>query len=335
MPQNKKIGPLRIIAVNLLIIVVIMLCLEGAARVFLHFTRGRSTIGIQESISYLNYRAFVMYGPNWQEILDPAKYTETKKSKKVYRVLLLGGSVAAGYPQRLLEQALAKKFPGRNFEVINASCGGYTARQEVIIASIWGVPLKPDMIISLDGHNDLLDKSETPQIGTFYLDSAYELALKHPFLSPFAHILRHSQLVQGIRRLEKRIKVSPLENFVGSIPVYISAQHSLNTLAKGLSARRIMILQPLSAFKKPLSEAEANFKFYKYREPLMKKLSNMLDEELKKLSEKDNVLYGDSRFIFSGIRTTIFSDDMHFAGDEGYRILSEFIAGFVSEQDLK
>ena len=61
----------------------------------------------------------------------------------------------------------------------------------------------------------------------------------------------------------------------------------------------------------------------------------MTNEELKKLAERDNVLYGDSRFIFNGIKTTVFSDDVHFVGNEGYQVLSEFIAGLVSEEDLK
>jgi hypothetical protein len=44
------------------------------------------------------------------------------------------------------------------------------------------------------------------------------------------------------------------------------------SLQKGLGAKRLMILQPVSAFKDPLSVTEAAFNLYKYREAQVKRL---------------------------------------------------------------
>jgi len=106
-------------------------------------------------------------------------------------------------------------------------------------------------------------------------------------------------------------------------------------LTKGMSAARIMVLQPFRAFKDPLSKAEANFRHFRYREPVIKEMFDLLDKELKVLAEGDNVVYVDGRDAFNGIRKTIFSDDVHFVSDDAYRILAEYIVGFATEEIIE
>jgi hypothetical protein len=67
--------------------------------------------------------------------------------------MMVGGSVAASFPNDVLERALSSQYKRRGFEIINAAYGGYEARQEVI-ASVWRPRLKPDLLLSLDGTND-------------------------------------------------------------------------------------------------------------------------------------------------------------------------------------
>lgn len=335
MPNDKKLNLRRIIFINVLIIIIFVGASEIVARLYLHFTRGSSTIGMQERKLYLKYQPFVMFGPDMDMLLAPSKYPKIKDDIQLCRILLVGASTAAGFPESILESAFSKKFPDYKFEVINTAQGGYNARQELIVASVWSPNLEPDIIISLDGANDLTHRLRIKKAGTFFLNPAYKLAIKRPFLSPFVHIMRHSQLVNAMYRLQKRKRIGSADEYMDAVPVYLSAQHSMNILAKGLAATRVMVLQPFIAFKEPLSEGEANFKHYEYREPVVKKLFSLAHEGLTDLAIKDDALYIDGRFAFNGIKRTIFSDDVHFISDEGYRILAKHIVSLITEENIK
>jgi hypothetical protein len=86
-----------------------------------------------------------------------------------------------------------------------------------------------------------------------------------------------------------------------------------------------VVLQPFSAFKNPLSETEAAFDLYKYREQQMKHLYEATHDQLRALADKDNVPYLDGRYIYNGISDTIFTDDVHLT-DLGYQLLAQRIA---------
>lgn len=330
--MKQKIRKLFLISIFATFIVLVFL--EAGARLFMYFTRGSSTVGVPERTLYLQYQPFVMFGPDWDKVLSFDKYQKIKVNKETYRILLLGGSTAANFPAGLLEKVFSDKFPGYKFEIINAAAGGYNARQELITATIWGPSLKPDIIISLDGANDIIHRLRMERAGTFYLNPTYEFFIRRPGLSFLAALLIKSQFFQGLLRMREKMNVENVYNYIDAIPVYIKAQHSINVLARGMSATRIMVLQPFMAFKQPLSAAEENFKHYKYRESVIRELYKQLNEQLINLSANDNILYVDARFIFNGLSHTIFSDDVHFVKNEGYYILSERIADAISEKEL-
>jgi len=335
MHKDGKQSLFKGLLIVLLSSVIFLAALEGGARVFIHLMRGLSTAGMRERTLYLSYKPFVMFGPDWDELFARYKQREVKEKSQAYRILLIGGSTATYFPTAVLEDAFSHKFAGRKFEVINGAANSYNARQELIVTAFWGPSVKPDMIITLDGANDLTLRLKMKKAGEFYPNSTYELFLKKPMLAPIANIIMKSQLIQGIDRMLARIKVGPVNDYVDAIPVYISAQHSMNIIAKGLSAKRIMVLQPFNAFKDPLSEAEANFKHYRYREPVVKELYSLVYQQLTSLAVADNVLLVDGRFAFKGIGRTIFSDDVHFVNDEAYRILSEYILSFVTDEMME
>ena len=310
---------------------ILLFLLEAGARLFIYCTRGSSTVGMPERTLYLQYQPFVMFGPDWDKKVDDYNLQNKVASIKTCRILLLGGSTAGNFPEKILEKAFLKKFPEHNFKVLNMAAGGYNARQEVIVGAIWGANLKPDIIITLDGANDLIHRLRMKTAGTFYLNATYENFLKRPVLAPFFNLMIKSQLIQGLSRLTERKEVGAVDTYRDAIPVYISAQHSINSIAAGSHAKRIMVLQPFMAFKEPLSNAEMNFKPYKYRETIMKQLYESLNKELEILKRNDGVLYVDARFIFNGISKTIFSDDVHFVTDEGYNILAEHIVNAIDQ----
>lgn len=276
-----------------------------------------------------------MFGPDRDELSVFHSQRNVKDNVCLHRILLIGGSTAANFPVRLLEEAFVKKFPDQQFEVTNMATGGYNARQELITVALWGISVKPDIIISLDGANDLIHRLRMKKAGTFYLNTTYELFLKNPLFAPIGNIFAKSQLIQGLFRLRERLQLETADKYKDAIPVYISAQHGMNIFARGLCATRIMVLQPFMSFKEPLSSAEANFGHYKYRENVIKELYGLMGEELATLAVEDSVLYVDSRFIFKGMPETIFSDDVHFINDGGYRLLAQSIADAVNRKDLE
>ena len=80
-----------------------------------------------------------------------------------YRILCLGASVTYGfnvgqdatYPARL-ERMLAKKHPGRRFEVINAGVPGWSWVQGAAFLLRAGLALRPDLVVAAHGTDDQL-----------------------------------------------------------------------------------------------------------------------------------------------------------------------------------
>lgn len=331
-PPARRRGSLaRVLAFNVLLFLVLLALVEGAARLFIYWTRGTSTAGLRERTVHLNYQPFVMFGPEWDTVAAPHRYVAPPGT---VRVLIVGGSTAQGFEPVILEQALVRRFPGRTFQVVNAAYGGYEARQEVVVASLWGPPLAPRVVISIDGANDLESRLRVPRPGTFYLDPAYRLYLTRPFAAPFAYLLSRSQAYSGMRRLAARYQVGPVEEYLDAVPVYVAAQRSLNVVARGMGASRVMVLQPFSAYKEPQSDQERAFTAYKYREAVVKQLFDRAHQELTTLAATDGVAYLDGRFLYQGVAETIFSDDVHFATEKGYRLLADALAAKLSDGDI-
>lgn len=81
------------------------------------------------------------------------------KGENEYRVILLGGSTAAGFPREQFEQKLneyAKKYKvNRRFSFFNLAWPAHHSTQEFIRLYQHALDEKPDMIITLHGTNDL------------------------------------------------------------------------------------------------------------------------------------------------------------------------------------
>jgi len=322
---------MRTIAITIIVTIVLLSLLEVGARVYISVTRGSHTAGMQERTWFLSYEPFVMFGPNWDRDL---LLTHSTAQPGVCRVLLVGGSTAQLFPITVLEQSLERIFPQKKVEVVNASMGGYVGRQEVVVAALWGPALTPNVIVSLDGANDLTHRLRMHEAGTFFLNEAYKLYLTKPFLAPPAFLLSQSQFYNGLMRYRERSHVKPLEEYMDAVAVYLDAQHSLNVLSKGMQAQRLMVLQPHSAFKVPLSPTEARFDWYKYREMVVKELYDRTHNRLISLSKSDQVGYLDSRFLYAGVTETIFTDDVHLT-DLGYSRLADAIASELVKGNRK
>jgi|SRR4029453_4807275 hypothetical protein len=136
----------------------------------------------------------------------------------------------------------------------------YVAKK-LLLLRCGGPGLTPNVIVSLDGANDLIHRLRMHEAGTFYLNEAYKLYLTKPFFALPAFLLSQSQLFNGLMRYWQRSHVKPVEEYMDAVAVYLDAQHSLNILSKGMQAQRLMVPQSHSAFKVPLSPTEGVRRF--------------------------------------------------------------------------
>ena len=317
---EQRASRLRIVAINAVVFVVLVLAIEGAARGLVFYLRGSSTAGLQERTLNLSYEPLVMYGPGWD------RRVAAVPRDTVPAVMLVGGSTAEGFAPDILEAAIEERF-GQKVRVVNAAFGGYEARQEVVVASIWGPSLRPVAIVSLDGQNDLEHRLRVSAPGRFFLDESYRTYLTHPMMAPFAWLLSESQAYNGLMRLQARRALRDWRDYVDAVPVYTDAERAINAVARGIGAARLMVLQPFVAFKVPLAPEERAFTAYAYRESVMRALYEQAAGALVDLARTDQVAYLDARWIYANVPAAIFSDDVHFRGREGYQRLARAIAG--------
>jgi hypothetical protein len=317
--RTRAIAIMKVVLINLVVLVTLLVVVEIGVRALLLVSRGSATAGLQERTLNLDYEPFVMFGPGWD-----ARFAAVPRDGLPV-VLLVGGSTAEGLAPEILEAALRQRF-GTPIRVVNAAFGGYEARQEVVVASIWGPSLRPAAIVSLDGHNDLEHRLRVPAPGRFFLDGSYRTYLTHPMAAPFAWLLSQSQAYNSIVRFQARRSLGEWTTYADAIPVYASAIHAINMVARGIGSARLMVLQPFVGFKDPLAAEERAFTAYAYRDGVMRALYDHAATALAGIAREDGVGFLDARPIYHGIPAPLFTDDVHFRDRQGYDILSRAIA---------
>lgn len=111
------------------------------------------------------YLYYTFKADSSNSINEDGLYTRSSRLKdpQRYRIILTGASTArssgAKYNETIaayLEQELNGRFRTKKIEVINAGMPGYVLEQEFIFAQLILQHYQPDMIIGLDGYNDLM-----------------------------------------------------------------------------------------------------------------------------------------------------------------------------------
>ena len=89
----------KILLINFIIFISILSILEISARIFLKIKLGDQNAGLPMKNKNLEYKPFVMYGENWNQIFEKFK---KELNKDDFNVLLIGGSTAEGFPEKIL-----------------------------------------------------------------------------------------------------------------------------------------------------------------------------------------------------------------------------------------
>ena len=159
--MKKKNWLLNVLA--LFVGILFFMILEGALRVFDVGDEYPLFVEVPSEPDYLyqNPEVARRYFKTQEQVPGSQRdYFKAEKDSSVFRIVVQGGSSAAGYPlyyggsfSRMLEQRLLQSFPGKNIEVINtamAAVNSYTLRD--LVPEI--IEQKPDLVLIYAGHNE-------------------------------------------------------------------------------------------------------------------------------------------------------------------------------------
>tara|TARA_A100001011_G_C14308149_1_gene844229 strand:- start:2940 stop:3923 length:984 start_codon:yes stop_codon:yes gene_type:complete len=315
---------------NFVIFIILLIVLESFARFGIFILRGSSTIGLQSRNNNLKYQPFVMFGSNWEHKFKKIE----KKPNNIKRILIIGGSTAQGWKPEVLKNTIEENSDLR-VEVFNGAHGAYNIRQQLIVLSVWGKRIDPDIVISLDGANDILHslRGENEE-GTFYLNHTYTAYLTKPYMGSLYWILQNSQLYNGIIRLSRRYVKFNKEDHYGNVEIYLEAKKNISLVSKAFEASHISILQPYMGFKENKSETEKNFNIYDFRDKIVKDLFIYTEDKLNKdYSSFENTFHFSSQKLYD-VERGIFSDDFHFIDDFGYKKLSYEVLNVIKKKNI-
>lgn len=159
------------------------------------------------------------------EMDDKLGYSDTPIAKHTdKRILLLGDSVAWGdgidYPEQLFSSILEKKLAAKDhktYEVINAGVFGYATFQELRYLELYGMKLKPDMIILQFCLNDVLERyTNFAQFGgdniVLGIDTRNTIKGVHGLL--FRNFRAYEEINRGLIKLMRKQEAYRVENLV-------------------------------------------------------------------------------------------------------------------------
>ncbi len=170
--------------INSIKILTILFLLELLVRLFMYFRHGQFKLLAPKRdkiIKYLSYQAHPYIGycksPNIKNSKFPSndkgfagkKNFSSQKKENVTRIMVCGGSTVEQndidqtepfdeyitWPQVLENELNNKK--GKNFEIINAGCAGYTILESTVHMLTKGIHYKPDYAILYTNINDAWD----------------------------------------------------------------------------------------------------------------------------------------------------------------------------------
>lgn len=260
-----------------------------------------------------------------------------EKDTGVYRIALLGGSVADGLADSetidvFLEEILNKH---KKCEVLNFGTTGMMSAQERILFINEVIDFRPDMAVFLDGVNELnpLLYGLKPGNHFYWLRAQYDFSLGEPLTKT----LKKFFIKQSLRFSEKYFIYKIFFKLIGydteflgknitdkqieeSIRIYDKNIDIIKKVAETEKIKTIFFIQPLIYNKKQLSLFE---KFFIESKP--KYYNDLYYKGYDLIMRKNKDLKKNLFSIFDGIQYKIFTDNCHVV-PLGNKIIAENIA---------
>jgi hypothetical protein len=284
------------------------------------------------SFEYAPYRMLRMSRAPWPLNREGFRAQELDQYRGKFVVEFLGGSVCVGVgtdagktlPERL-EDALAE-VGLRAAAVVNLCQGGATSAQELAIFLEYGLPLRPQVVLSFDGANDLLHPLPLGQ------DASENLPYRdREMRAGFAgdSWTSHLALARVASRMAQRwLKPMPAESSAvrpeAILDSYVYTLEVVRTLTSAGGGWHAVLLQPTLHYNKPWSEEERAM--WQARRPRDSAAAShyaagLYEQARARLAGRGD--FYDLTQVFAATPATMYSDSVHFTGATGYRMLAE------------
>ena len=264
------------------------------------------------------------------------KEITAKKTPEEYRIFVMGGSVARGYgasaPEKkfyhIFERLLNENRPEsitRRFNVISAGRLGYVSAQELILLLMGVLDFHPDLVIHLNGFNDVLSFTQYKELPghPIYFQSLVKALKGVKAGQTVDRVSNRSAFFSEVKKMIQKYKTSSSSN--SSINIARHYERNMRHISQILSANQIkgyLILQPLIYDKKNKSQSEEKqIKEIGSTRPILFTSLQMFAESLALIGKEEDIHWGNFRGVFEDFSETVFVDTVHL-NDKGQEILA-------------
>jgi hypothetical protein len=326
--KRRRVTPVRagiVLFVGSLVLTIALL--EGAARLAVLLQYGQSDSGFYHIFKYepflgtrSNERFLATYPPKGSN----------------YRVLILGGSTADQLSS-VSQEVYAKLFSRlttRPVEVVNFAQAGAISSQEAIMLARYGLRLRPDLVIAIDGANDVVAMTKGATPGIPYTAGHVRFAIERPFSNAIVAVGRHSQFINVLRKLrERREEVArqsdneAIDRVDRALGEYLANQSDMEAMARGVGAKFVTVLQPYIHLRRSNTENERALPAmtnYAYRRDFMIKVLQRFRTALAQRERGATAFFIDSTYAFDGSSVDCFRDEVHLRS-AGMRLLLDHV----------
>ncbi len=171
----------KIILVNVLLFILLLVILEIFFSVIFYIKDEKNPLILSDTVIDYPYTYFTFIPQkkaNSVIVNSDGLYSQYSRSKPKdsIRIILIGGSTARGmfaadYKDTIganLEKLLQTEFRGEKIEVVNAGMSGYVVEQLFIFYQLVLSKYKPDIVVGLNGYNDLMSVKLNKSSGLYF-----------------------------------------------------------------------------------------------------------------------------------------------------------------------
>jgi hypothetical protein len=315
-------------------IVALIVLLEGGARLAVLYRYGRHDTGFHH---IFKYEPFLVAQSNERFLMPYAPKSDR------FRILILGGSTANGLADvsREFYSKIFAKLTTKPVEVINFAQPGFISSQELIMLARYGFRVEPDLVIVLDGVNDIRTMTKGRSPGIPYTNAWVETAVNRPFLNALLAIGRHSQFLNVLRKLEERREERAMQLDARAldfaIAEYLTNHSAMEAMARGLGAKFVTALQPYIHLRRVNTANELALPVmtnYAYRREWLTEAMRRLRTELWRHARGANAAFIDSTSAFDNSTDDCFVNEVHLTG-QGEKLLLIHIANELASANSK
>lgn len=304
--------------------VLVIFVLEGGAWLLMKL---KFDYPIPTQIWRLQYEPYLMYYSR-SGLKDRDFYAVYERDPHKYRVLIIGGSTAAQMPPLMVSKIFEER-TGKPTETIIFADGGYIVNQALIMLAVHGVKLKPDIVISIDGFNDIIcfTKGELP--GVHYQTNYVKYAVENPIMNGLRGLLNYSKFSFALlkwheRNIEKKF-LNDTKGFNKMLDNYAGTIHTTALLATAAGAKYIEVVQPYAFSRKTITPREAAMlPGFRFRREFMKKAFQETAQKLESTPMPPGALCISALAAYDHTNAESFTDMCHLTKD-GKEVLLKYI----------